>query len=469
MDPSTCHIHLHSLANWGKGTGVDTWKQGTSCSSHIMDIVCNIIFTSAIEALVLELTTTSPSNRHNTAHPRQCPTPPAIQQAHSIVSTARLHPQDKPTRDSPHENTVTSTSTSAQWLREGKAGKLNCVPRNNLLMLKTHKSGSSTLQNIILRYADKHNLTVVLPKKGHQFTYPELFNPNNAIQVPWHVYNMFTHHARLNLKSILQLMPNDTIYSTILRNPVTQFESLFNYYKLGDFLKVNATKTSKLQSFLETPEIYHQHNPYVHNNYLYDLGFSAEDWMSNDRIPEIINTVNSVFDLVFIAEYFEESLILLRHAMCWDIEDIVYFNVNARNQSTVTQMTPWMEERIKEWNTADYQLYMYFNKTFWEKVADFGIGRMEREKTALRKEVRVYRDMCIDDVIDNGKGVWHLGGVKIQSYKLKESARNNTVCVQMTKPELRFTSELASKLRRRIQKFYLVGSRKIKPRNETKS
>nr|XP_006814330.1 PREDICTED: galactose-3-O-sulfotransferase 2-like [Saccoglossus kowalevskii] len=253
-----------------------------------------------------------------------------------------------------------------------------------------------------------------------------MFNIRKIIRVPWNQYNIFTHHARLNVSDIRQLMPNDALYITILRNPVIQFESLFNYYKLGNYLKVEAGNVSQLQTFLEAPETYNR-NPYTKNNYLYDLGFNNIDWMSPPKIRNTIKMVADMFDFVFIAEYFDESLILLRHAMCWGIRDIVYFSQNARNHNTVRKVTPWMEERIKEWNTADYQLYTYFNETFWKKVVDFGIDRMEREKAALREQVTAYREECIDDVIDNGDGVWHLSGVKIRSNTLKASAKNNTV------------------------------------------
>ncbi|KAK7909928.1 hypothetical protein WMY93_014612 [Mugilogobius chulae] len=53
-------------------------------------------------------------------------------------------------------------------------------PRTKLtsvVFLKTHKTASSTMQNLLFRFAERHNLTVALPVPacGHQFCYPRTF------------------------------------------------------------------------------------------------------------------------------------------------------------------------------------------------------------------------------------------------------------------------------------------------------
>lgn len=35
--------------------------------------------------------------------------------------------------------------------------------------------------------------------------------------------------------------------------------------------------------------------------------------------------LDSVFDLVLVAEYFDESLVLLADALCWGLDDVVGF------------------------------------------------------------------------------------------------------------------------------------------------
>ena len=38
-----------------------------------------------------------------------------------------------------------------------------CIPERHVMFLKTHKTGSSTITNLLNRYADKFNLSVLLP------------------------------------------------------------------------------------------------------------------------------------------------------------------------------------------------------------------------------------------------------------------------------------------------------------------
>lgn len=51
-----------------------------------------------------------------------------------------------------------------------------CQPTNHVVFLKTHKTASSTILNILYRYGDTHNLTFALPVNMHsQLYYPNFF------------------------------------------------------------------------------------------------------------------------------------------------------------------------------------------------------------------------------------------------------------------------------------------------------
>ena len=46
----------------------------------------------------------------------------------------------------------------------------SCIPTKKLIFAKTHKTGSTTLQNIIFRFGEKNELMFVLPKyDSHRF------------------------------------------------------------------------------------------------------------------------------------------------------------------------------------------------------------------------------------------------------------------------------------------------------------
>ena len=61
---------------------------------------------------------------------------------------------------------------------------------------KTHKTGSSTLQNIFFRYGDRNNLNFAMPEKSWMFSYKEAFNASMVSRLPWARlgFDMFIFH-----------------------------------------------------------------------------------------------------------------------------------------------------------------------------------------------------------------------------------------------------------------------------------
>ena len=48
-------------------------------------------------------------------------------------------------------------------------------------------------------------------------------------------------------------------------------------------------------------------------------------------IKKHIDELAEKIDLVLIMEYFDESLVLLKRELCWDLDDVVYFKLNQRS------------------------------------------------------------------------------------------------------------------------------------------
>ena len=95
----------------------------------------------------------------------------------------------------------------------------------------------------------------------------------------------------------------------------------------------------------------------------------------SEKIAEMENT----FDLVMIADRFDESMILLKDLLCWDYRDITNVKLNARRESTKSVLSDEVREALKDYLKADYQLYNHFSKKFDKLVNGFGKGRMEKE------------------------------------------------------------------------------------------
>ncbi|XP_061769002.1 galactose-3-O-sulfotransferase 3 [Nerophis ophidion] len=262
------------------------------------------------------------------------------------------------------------------------------MKHTNVAFLKTHKTASTTMQNLLFRFAERNNLTVALPGRAcsHQFCYPRLFS---AHFVHPHTLppNIISSHMRFRKAELHRLMPNDTIYITILREPAAMFESLFSYYNqhCESFKAANGS----LESFLEQP--WHYYRPqdkrsmYARNTVTFDLG-GDKDHASTDAAYAqfLVDEVERVFSLVMIAEHFDESLVLLRHLLSWDLDDIAYVKLNMRTASSKHQLTPGLSAKIRTWNWLDARLYDHFNSSLWHRLSVLGPACVAREVRLLR-------------------------------------------------------------------------------------
>ena len=56
--------------------------------------------------------------------------------------------------------------------------------------------------------------------------------------------------------------------------------------------------------------------------------------------------MDSDFDLVMVAERFEESLVLLSHLLCWSYEDLISLNVNSRIKKVKKLFVIYIEQKL---------------------------------------------------------------------------------------------------------------------------
>lgn len=284
----------------------------------------------------------------------------------------------------------------------------NCQPKRNVLFLKTHKTGSSTLTNILNRHGDLHNLTFALPPHGFfNFYWPLLFEKTFVDDLNGRKPNIFCNHARWNEGPMRDLMGVDTVFITILRNPVTQFESTFQYMEFAHLLGI-PTARNPVETFFEDPnkilskisrsllpEGVLSYLNLLKNGQFFDLGLDSAQFYEEGIINHEIKELARSFNLVLMMEYFDESLVLLARELCWDVLDVVYFKLNQRRSSDVeTNLSEELVGRIRQWNRADMMLYDYFNRTFWNQIEKLGKDfRTDVER--LRQVNKLLKESCL--------------------------------------------------------------------------
>ncbi|XP_023225006.1 galactose-3-O-sulfotransferase 2-like [Centruroides sculpturatus] len=327
-----------------------------------------------------------------------------------------------------------------------------CSPRKNVVFLKTHKCASSSIQNIFLRYTDKHNLTLVLPlfSSTNYLSSTKPFNRSMIGRVPWSSfgYNILCHHMVFNYPEVKALMPSDTIYVSIIRNPVSVFESLYVYGNLKDFFNMSLQeyiKNTKNLSMIDTLKRRLGGN-LGYNQIIYDFGMSPSNFDKADVINKTITNIEKTFDLVMIAEMFDESLILLKNLMCWNFDDVVSFAINVRQDIYKTQLNESEKVLLDEWNSVDRQLYDHFLEIFKKKLQFVNQNKLKDDVQQLKKRRQLWYKRCVKEIVNaeqtNKNESWNK---MVHAYKLKDEAKFSSMCQNLVKSEIQYTKELRKK------------------------
>lgn len=337
-----------------------------------------------------------------------------------------------------------------------------CSAKVNIMFMKTHKTGSSTFLNILLRFGQKNNLKFAFPKGRNDFFYPSPFKVSWVGDYrPGDCFNIVCNHMRFNRHEVAKLLPPDTVYISILRDPADVFESAFHYYHRLIPLTWQMGGEDKPATFLKSPQAFYHSDAinsfYLRNLLTFDFGLENNLEADDPRVMVGIQKLSQHLDFVLLTEYFEESLILLKDVLCWTTEDILYFKLNVRKESSVSKLSPELRAKALQWNGADWKLYQHFNATFWARVEAFGRDRMQQELKELRRRNDEMKSICIEDgdavearnIQDGRFKPWQPPGESsILGYNVRKDIdpKLRTECEKMLMPELQYLSELGVNL-----------------------
>ena len=337
----------------------------------------------------------------------------------------------------------------------------SCKPVNNILFLKTHKTGSSTVTNILNRYGDTRDLRFAVPasEKSYSFYWPQPFLPKFTRPV-WRTPNILCNHARYNKITMNWLFPKETTrYITMLREPTQHFESVFNFFHLGKrFLTLGNVSTSPLETFLQNATSHLEHLDskqksssinLIRNPALFELGLDAKYHSNSAVVKNYIRFLQNEFDLVMLMEYFDESQILPKRRFCWKIHDILYFKLNERREKDKQELSTKAKERILEWNWGDALLYDSFNQTLWKMIKEEGTGFFN-DLAEFRKELQSIKKSCLQEGNFLTKPY---AGRLVQGYALKAnlSKELTETCNRMITNEIPYLDHHRERMNKQLQ------------------
>ncbi|KAI8511708.1 Galactose-3-O-sulfotransferase [Branchiostoma belcheri] len=276
-----------------------------------------------------------------------------------------------------------------------------------------NRAGSTTLQCMLMRYAYNHHLHVILPKTGLDLKWSDKDSARSFEDLPWadDVYNVIAHGMTYKWR-VHDVMPRDTAYFSVLRNPENHFKSMFHYYDVGKvmgisgknqaskLLKNPAALTSKKGGVSETQFV----TSVRMSAQARDLGFGPGTDFDEGKSLENFRNITRDFGMLVILEHLSESLVLLRRVMCWKLQDILYLEKSVTQyrlqdilylEKSVTQysykdtpMGPKQLANLRKINKIDFQLYDFFNQTLWKTIKGLGPEFLD--------EVKYYREVNIE-------------------------------------------------------------------------
>uniref|UniRef100_W5LIL4 Galactosylceramide sulfotransferase-like n=1 Tax=Astyanax mexicanus TaxID=7994 RepID=W5LIL4_ASTMX len=370
-------------------------------------------------------------------------------------------PGSAPTHIASHEQ-----ETKARLLPTAELSNQSVKKRRHpppVAFLKTHKTGSSTVQNLLFRLGEKEKATFAFPYYTYQFSYPERFRAEFVDELPEDSsqFDLLCSHMRLDLNQLKKVMPLNAILITILREPLRTFESVFSYYTssvhaFSRAKEIAARPENKgrtaLSVFLDDPESLW--DPKVPSNHLaknpmsFDMGLNNEEW--NASWPEDLYRLEEAFDLVMIAEHFDESLVLLGALLGLEPQDLAYVQMNTRHASDVTALDEDSRVKLRSWNALDSLLYDFFLQEFWIKAEHYGLNRLKAGVAELKASTEKIRNNCVSrsavppSELEDLVRPWQTDTATILGYEVQKnlSLEDQGFCVRLVLPELQYHSHL---------------------------
>eukprot|EP00440_Ansanella_granifera_P036302 gb/GFBE01039392.1/.p1 GENE.gb/GFBE01039392.1/~~gb/GFBE01039392.1/.p1 ORF type:complete len:386 (+),score=63.81 gb/GFBE01039392.1/:1-1158(+) len=251
-----------------------------------------------------------------------------------------------------------------------------------IAFMKMQKAGSSTINNIFHRMGERRGMSFFLPWDNANLGYPGAFpgEPDGQISGgPDNQFDMIIDHAIFSEPMYRAYMKPMPFFTTILREPLSQQISVFNY-----FYKFKRLGWEGFLQSLETGSVPHECRNQqaqvlgwyqaVHNTMAYDNNTAAVDGFIRTLAPAFEDA-----GLVMLLEYFDESMVMLSKRLRVDLRELA---TPALNENTGEKIYPTDEQtlRLQQANAVDLQLYKYYNSSFWRMWgADNGVNSLSAD------------------------------------------------------------------------------------------
>lgn len=261
----------------------------------------------------------------------------------------------------------------------------------HVAFLKVHKTASSTAQNVFLRFGDARNLTFVLAHTKGESGWLNVISYNNSITSTNIVppprgshFDILCNHVIYDRESFERVLPKDTVYIGIVREPLSRFQSAMKYFSPHFILKLPGPQP--LLEYSKNPLTYEPSHPRLsqtNNRMAVEFGFPENLFPgkslseSKSDISKYIDKLDDEFKFIIISERFDESMVLMKRYLNWSLKDVLYMDQNVAGSATNTRkiVPEAAKDDIKKFLYLDVALYKFamerFNKQINAEGEDF--------------------------------------------------------------------------------------------------
>ncbi|ESO88379.1 hypothetical protein LOTGIDRAFT_175890 [Lottia gigantea] len=285
------------------------------------------------------------------------------------------------------DNLVANTNIS-----KDQVPGIKCSKRFNIAFLKTHKSGSTTVSNILYRFAIRNRLNLALPNKRgkpNHWVLGDLTNFTDAsiLRLPTgEHYNILAVESIYRRDVFRRIVPSNPYFLTIVREPVDRFISyvFFNkknnvegmpYVIKNSFLKDKVFKMAAKGMSLD-----------------FGMKYNGSKLLLDPR--RFVQNITTDFDLILVAEYFDESLLLLKRQLCWELKDIIYISKNVNAQKRNYALDAHDVERVRNLTQVDNMLYSKSKTKLLKQIWKLGIEFLD-EVFHFKGVLKLVKNYCV--------------------------------------------------------------------------
>jgi hypothetical protein len=290
-------------------------------------------------------------------------------------------------------------NSSAESERGG--GIKNEIPSlQPILFLKTHKTGSSTVTNIIQRMGERHNMSFMLPQEEGDWLlgYPHNFPGNEAMLLhgpPNHQFDIICDHAVLNIPLMYSYLKPNPHFITVVRNPTEQMISAKNYFfgTKNRFKSWDEYLTELEDSEMDGtwPNLGGRGDEWdlrFKNMQAFDLGWydfvgkSTAFDHNHTKISEWLAALDQNLNSVVLMEHFEEGMTLFAQKIQVGLKEVSYVIHNSIEDKELP--TEDQRQRLANLSRVDRALYAHLNLTFWQDWFSGNVSKLNSNVLTLK-------------------------------------------------------------------------------------